>query len=172
VTVFSGKVYVAGQKRGLSAAIKRAFRRRSAVEPVIGHLKNEIAWVATISPEAAVTPQTPSSPPQVTTSGSCSSGSAFCVPGSAQPFALFDAPSGFHRDFQIVSLRFSRRLIGDSSDRASRRNDRGQIRKTLFRRIIYGEGNFPHFDTPLLSAKHTTAYGRSATARQSGLFSN
>ena len=35
------KVYVAGQKRGLSSAIKRAFRRRSAVEPVIGHLKNE-----------------------------------------------------------------------------------------------------------------------------------
>src|ERR1019366_2179406 len=35
------KVYVAGQKRGLSTAIKRAFRRRSAVEPVIGHLKNE-----------------------------------------------------------------------------------------------------------------------------------
>ena len=33
------KVYVAGRKRGLSAAIKRAFRRRSAVEPVIGHLK-------------------------------------------------------------------------------------------------------------------------------------
>src|SRR5215207_11349888 len=26
---------------GLSCAIKRAFRRRSAVEPVIGHLKNE-----------------------------------------------------------------------------------------------------------------------------------
>ena len=35
------QVYVAGQKRGLSPAIKRAFRRRSAVEPVIGHLKNE-----------------------------------------------------------------------------------------------------------------------------------
>jgi IS5 family transposase len=32
------RVYVAGQKRGLSAAIKRAFRRRAAVEPVIGHL--------------------------------------------------------------------------------------------------------------------------------------
>ena len=30
-----------GQKRGLSSTIKRAFRRRSAVEPVIGHLKNE-----------------------------------------------------------------------------------------------------------------------------------
>ncbi len=35
------RVYVAGQKRGLSPAIKRAFRRRSAVEPVIGHMKNE-----------------------------------------------------------------------------------------------------------------------------------
>ncbi len=35
------KVYVAGQKRGLTAAVKRAFRRRSAIEPVIGHLKNE-----------------------------------------------------------------------------------------------------------------------------------
>lgn len=35
------RVYVAGQKRGLTAAIKRAFRRRAAVEPVIGHLKGE-----------------------------------------------------------------------------------------------------------------------------------
>ena len=34
-------MYVAGQKRGLSDAIKRAFRRRSAVEPVIGHLKSD-----------------------------------------------------------------------------------------------------------------------------------
>lgn len=35
------KIYVAGQKRRLSAIIKRAFRRRSAVEPTIGHLKSE-----------------------------------------------------------------------------------------------------------------------------------
>lgn len=35
------QVYVAGQKRGLTATIKRAFRRRAAVEPVIGHLKAE-----------------------------------------------------------------------------------------------------------------------------------
>jgi transposase, IS5 family len=35
------RVYVAGMKRGLTAAIKRAFRRRAAVEPVIGHLKAE-----------------------------------------------------------------------------------------------------------------------------------
>jgi transposase, IS5 family len=34
------KIYVAGQKRGLTPTIKRAFRR-AAVEPVIGHLKNE-----------------------------------------------------------------------------------------------------------------------------------
>ena len=33
--------YVAGQKRGLSPAIKRAFRRRTAVEPVIGRQKAE-----------------------------------------------------------------------------------------------------------------------------------
>jgi len=35
------KVCVANQKRGLTKTIKRYFRRRSAVEPVIGHAKNE-----------------------------------------------------------------------------------------------------------------------------------
>ena len=35
------RVYTAGQKRGVTARIKRALRRRAAVEPVIGHLKNE-----------------------------------------------------------------------------------------------------------------------------------
>ena len=35
------KVHVAGQKRGLTKAIKRVLRRRAAVEPVIGHLKND-----------------------------------------------------------------------------------------------------------------------------------
>jgi IS5 family transposase len=35
------KVYTANQKRGLTKTIKRYFRRRSAVEPVIGHAKNE-----------------------------------------------------------------------------------------------------------------------------------
>src|SRR5919205_1064143 len=35
------RVYVSGQKRGLTRAIKRAFQRRSAVEPVIGHVKGE-----------------------------------------------------------------------------------------------------------------------------------
>src|ERR671932_797 len=35
------RVYVAGQKPGGAREIKRAFRRRSAVEPVIGHTKDE-----------------------------------------------------------------------------------------------------------------------------------
>lgn len=35
------KVFIQGQKRRVTEAIKRQLRRRSAVEPVIGHLKNE-----------------------------------------------------------------------------------------------------------------------------------
>ena len=35
------KVYTSRQKRGLTPQIKREMRRRAAVEPVIGHLKNE-----------------------------------------------------------------------------------------------------------------------------------
>ncbi len=34
------KVYTSGQKRRMTLAIKREMRRRSAVEPVIGHIKN------------------------------------------------------------------------------------------------------------------------------------
>ena len=35
------RVYTAGQKRRMTPEIKRQMRRRSAVEPVIGHLKAE-----------------------------------------------------------------------------------------------------------------------------------
>jgi IS5 family transposase len=35
------RVFTAGQKRRVTATIKRQMRRRSAVEPVIGHIKNE-----------------------------------------------------------------------------------------------------------------------------------
>lgn len=35
------KVHVAGYKRGLTKAVKRALRRRAAIEPVIGHLKQD-----------------------------------------------------------------------------------------------------------------------------------
>jgi hypothetical protein len=35
------RVFIAGQKRGVFGVIKRELRRRSAIEPVIGHLKSE-----------------------------------------------------------------------------------------------------------------------------------
>ena len=35
------KVFTSGQKRRMTPAIKRKMRRRAAVEPVIGHIKNE-----------------------------------------------------------------------------------------------------------------------------------
>jgi IS5 family transposase len=35
------RVFISGQKRGVSGVIKRELRRRSAIEPVIGHLKAE-----------------------------------------------------------------------------------------------------------------------------------
>lgn len=35
------RVFTAGQKRRVTPAIKRQMRRRSAVEPVIGHIKSE-----------------------------------------------------------------------------------------------------------------------------------
>ncbi len=35
------RVYVSEQKRGVTKAIKRELRRRAAVEPVIGHMKND-----------------------------------------------------------------------------------------------------------------------------------
>ena len=36
-----GRVFISGQKRGAFGAIKRELRRRSAIEPVIGHMKAE-----------------------------------------------------------------------------------------------------------------------------------
>jgi transposase, IS5 family len=35
------KVYTSGQKRRITSAIKREMKRRTAIEPVIGHIKNE-----------------------------------------------------------------------------------------------------------------------------------
>lgn len=37
---YSMRVFVSEQRRGVTPAIKRELRRRSAVEPVIGHLKS------------------------------------------------------------------------------------------------------------------------------------
>jgi len=38
--VYRMRVFTAGQKRRVTPAIKRQMKRRSAVEPVIGHIKN------------------------------------------------------------------------------------------------------------------------------------
>jgi transposase, IS5 family len=35
------RVFISGQKRGVFGAIKRELRRRSAIEAVIGHMKND-----------------------------------------------------------------------------------------------------------------------------------
>jgi IS5 family transposase len=35
------RIFISGQKRGITAMIKRELKRRSVVEPLIGHLKNE-----------------------------------------------------------------------------------------------------------------------------------
>lgn len=39
--IYKLRVFTAGQKRRVTPAIKRQMKRRSAVEPVIGHMKNE-----------------------------------------------------------------------------------------------------------------------------------
>jgi len=39
--IYKMRVFTAGQKRRVTPAIKRQMKRRSAVEPVIGHIKNE-----------------------------------------------------------------------------------------------------------------------------------
>lgn len=34
-------VYLSGRRRGMTCALKRALRRRSAIEPTIGHMKTD-----------------------------------------------------------------------------------------------------------------------------------
>ena len=38
---FCGEVFLSGQKRGVTNSIKKALKRRSAIEPEIGHMKND-----------------------------------------------------------------------------------------------------------------------------------
>ena len=56
------KVYVSGQKRGVTEAIRRDLRRRSAVEPVIGHAKAEHRMGRNFLKGAHGAPPTPCSP--------------------------------------------------------------------------------------------------------------
>ena len=37
----STKVFISGQKRGITASIRKKLNRRQAIEPHIGHMKNE-----------------------------------------------------------------------------------------------------------------------------------
>ena len=50
-------VFTTGQKRGITPQIKRQLKRRAAVEPVIGHIKNEHRmnrnWLAHAQGDAA-----------------------------------------------------------------------------------------------------------------------
>ena len=39
--VESTAVYISGQRRGVTRAIKRRLKRRSAIEPIIGHIKTD-----------------------------------------------------------------------------------------------------------------------------------
>ena len=55
------KVYISGQRRNVTQAIKRDLRRRSVVEPVMVTSRRSIAWIATISPTGPGMPSTPSS---------------------------------------------------------------------------------------------------------------
>jgi hypothetical protein len=72
--VFDRSSLTSGQKRRLTPQIKREFKRRAAIEPVIGHLKEHPAWAAITSPTPVATPSTPCSPPQAITSAASSHG--------------------------------------------------------------------------------------------------
>jgi transposase, IS5 family len=68
------KVYVSGQRRAVTDAIRREVRRRSAVEAVIGHAKAKHRMGRNFLKAPTATPQTPSSPPTATTSEGSSTG--------------------------------------------------------------------------------------------------
>jgi hypothetical protein len=81
--------FTAGQKRRVTPAIKRQMRGRSAIEPVIGHTKAEHRMGRNCLAGEQGDAATPSSPPQATTSRSCSTGSgSFC--GCSSPSSTAD----------------------------------------------------------------------------------
>ena len=72
------RVFISGQKRGVFGIIKRELRRRSAIEPVIGHTKTDghlgRCYLKGRDGDAA----TSFSPPSATISASSSLGSGCC----------------------------------------------------------------------------------------------
>ena len=79
------KVYISGQRRRVTETIKRELRRRSAVEPVIGHAKAEHRMGRNHSPGPMATPPTPFSPQPATTSAGSSNGWRFVVHNPGRP---------------------------------------------------------------------------------------
>jgi IS5 family transposase len=61
------RVFISGQKRGVFGVIKRELRCRSAIEPIIRHLKAEGHLGRCTSKAAPAMPPTSSSPPSATT---------------------------------------------------------------------------------------------------------
>ena len=81
------RVWISGQVRRTTAALKREMKRRAAIAPIIGHLKAEHRMDRNYLKAATETASMPSSPPPDSTSTSCSGGSnASCAPGS-RPFS-------------------------------------------------------------------------------------
>ena len=93
------RVFLAGQKRGVTAKIKRELRRRSAVEPVIGHLKAEHRIGRNYLWFRQAMPVTPSSPPPATTSAASSAGSGFCCAKSDRALPRAFDQSGLRSEF-------------------------------------------------------------------------
>ena len=69
------RVFISGQKRGVFGVIKRELRRRSAIEPIIGHLKAEGHLGRCYLKAAPAMPPTSFSQQSATTSAASSPGS-------------------------------------------------------------------------------------------------
>ena len=53
--VCDSQVFISGQKRGVNTRLKRLLKRRQAVEPIIGHMKNDGLLGKTTSKAAKAT---------------------------------------------------------------------------------------------------------------------
>ena len=49
--VTDSQIFISGQKRGVNAQLKRLLKRRQAIEPVIGHIKNDGLHAGAVLPE-------------------------------------------------------------------------------------------------------------------------
>ena len=76
------RVFIAGQKRRMTPKIKREMRRRSAVEPVIGHLKSEHRMGRNYLRHRQGDAINAVLALPATTSACCSAGSSFCCSDS------------------------------------------------------------------------------------------